>query len=441
MITTVNEIGTHVGYKIEIYPTEEQKSIFNKYFGAARYVYNLGIDIQKKHIKETGNYMSFYSLNKEFIKLKRKKEYSWLTKFDATSLKLVLQDVVNAYNLHKKNSKYFGDPRYKSKKKAKAQFPIRADNMRIHESDDVYISSIGYAKCYNSYGNNIIGNSNKDCLLSMKYLKYANPRITKKGAKYYLSFTIPKDDIFNINSYQYYGGNPQWQEQTSSKAIGIDVGLKHDKWLKDSTGRTVQRPKCEKEKNRIKFYEQKLNRQYETNKVREPRTFKNRQPLKDCISKNMQKTKDKLNKLYDKIANKKYNVIHEYCKELLKQKPEAVVMEDIKVLSLVISNEDMNCNFEKHKKNDLLFDASLFKTRLIIENTMVNNGIKVIYADSQYPSSQICSNCGHRQKLNVNTKYYRCPECGMIMDRDLNAAINLSKLAYLKCPVKRLGIE
>lgn len=435
---TVIEKGTHVGYKVEIFPTEEQKSVFNKYFGTARYVYNLGIDIMKKNKQETRNYFSFYSLNKEFTKLKHTKKYSWLNEFDATFLKLILQDVCNAFNYHKKDYKHYGKPKYKSKKYSKFQFPIRKERISVKNSQ-IKIPSIGLVDYYNSYGE-IIEGFGQSNISKGNHTKFTNPRISKKGSRYYLSFNIPKDENHNINSYQYYDGNQEWQEQESSKAIGIDVGLKHDKWLKDSTGRTVQRPKCEKEYDRIKFYNKKLNRQYETNKVREPRTFKNRQPIKGR-SKNMQKTIDKINKLYDKITNKRHAVVHEYCKELLKQKPEAVVMEDIKVLSLRVTDNNKSCNFQKEKINSLITDAALYDTKIIIENTMVNNGIKVIYADRQYPSSQICSNCGNIHKISVNSKFYRCPECGMVMDRDFNAAINLSKLAYLKCPVKRLGVE
>lgn len=432
----ITEINSYVGYKIEIHPTEEQKSIFNRYFGTARYVYNLGIDIQKEYYEKNKRYLRFYSLNKEFIKLKHTKEYSWLTGFDATSLKLVLQDVCNAYDLHKKNRKHYGKPRYKSKKKSKFQFPIRSDTMSIRNNNQVYVPSIGFVDSNNSYGYQINGFGDRDITIG-RYIKFVNPRISKKGSRYYLSFSIPKDEDHNISSYENYGGNQYWQEQKSSKAIGIDVGLKHDKWLKDSTGRTIKRPKCEKEYKRLKFYQQKLNRQYEINKVRDPRTFKDRQPLKDGISKNMQKIIDKINKLYDRITNKRRNVVHEYCKELLQNKPDAVVMEDIKVNDLMIKTENKNCNFQKEHINNLILDAALFDTAKIIENTMVNNGIKIIYADKQYPSSQICNNCGHIHKIG-QAKYYRCPECGMIMDRDFNAAINLSKLAYLKCPVKKL---
>lgn len=432
----VNKMNGYVGYKIELHPTEEQKFIFNKYFGTARFVYNLAIDVQEQNKNKIGYYLDFQPLCKKFVELKCKDEYGWLKDFDSAFIKGVLQDVCNAYFNKIKNPKKYEKPKYKSKKEFKFQFPIRIDNLRIY-NDKIFISSIGYTDCYNSYGNEIIGNSNPSVHKEIKYLKYTNPRISKKGSKYYLSVSIPKDENHNINSYDSFYSNQFWQVQQSSKAIGIDVGLKHDKWLKDSTGRTVKRPKCEKEYERLKFYQRKLDRQWEINKVREPRTFKNRQPLKDGRSKNMQKTKDKINKLYDKITNKRHNAVHEYCKELLKNKPEAIVMEDIKVLSIMDNNKSLHY-IERDRCNSLLKDAALYDTRIIIENTMVNNGIKVIYADSQYPSSQICSNCGHIHKIKSYVKYYRCPECGMIIDRDFNAAINLSKLAYLKCPVKRI---
>lgn len=431
---TIETFNDYIGYKVKIFPTQEQEKIFNQYFGTCRYVYNLGIDIQKKNIESTNRYLGFYSLNNEFTKIKHTEDYDWLNNFDSTCLKLVLKDLVNAYDFHRKNYKYYRKPRYKSKKKSKKQFPIRSDTMSIRETQ-VFIPSIGFVDYYNSYGDQIIGFGYKN-IKNGNYIKFINPRISFDGSSYYLSFSVLKDEDHNINSYQYYN-NQEWQEQETSNAIGIDVGLRHDKWLKDSTGRTVVRPKCEKEIERLKFYQQKLDRQYEINKDREPRTFKNRQYPINGISKNMQKTKVKINKLYDKIVNKRRNVVHEYCKDLLLQKPDAVVMEDIGVQSLVLTKEDNVPIDEREAMNNLIYNAALFDTMKIIENTMVNNGIKVIYADHNYPSSQICSNCGHIQKIG-QAKYYRCPECGMVMDRDFNAAINLSKLAYLKCPVKRL---
>ena len=87
----------YVGYRIKMYPTEEQKKTFEKYFGACRFVYNLGIDLQEEHYEASKNddsvkykTLSHYDLINKLTSLKKEDKYYWLNDFDSTSLKLVL---------------------------------------------------------------------------------------------------------------------------------------------------------------------------------------------------------------------------------------------------------------------------------------------------------------------------------------------------------------
>lgn len=138
-------------------------------------------------------------------------------------------------------------------------------------------------------------------------------------------------------------------------------------------------------------------------------------------SKNMQKTLDKINKCFKKISNRRKNTVYEYTTSLLKIKPKAIVMESISSKNMTIQNGNTF--------NKLVIDAALYESMVIIEKKMESNGIPVIYADSNYPSSQLCSCCGYKQNIGRKNTYI-CPNCGNTIDRDLNAAINLSKLAY-----------
>ena len=433
----VNEFNDYVGYKIELNPTEEQKEIFEQYFKVAKLIYNLGIDIQEDSISKNGYYLNFKNICKELVNLKNTDEYKWLYQYDSAFLKLILADVVNAYNLYTQNSKHFKKPVYKSKSD-KSRFPIRSDSLRI-EDGRIRISTIGYVDCINSYSDEIIGISNP--YLKGNYLKFTDPRISKEGSRYYLSFSILKDETHNISSYDKYYGNPEWREKPFSEPVGIDFGLRPEKWLKDSTRKVVERPLCKKEKAHISKLQSKINNQYNINKDRDPKTFRDRQPLKNGISKNMQKNINKLNEEYDRITNLRHEAVHQYCNYLLDLKPRAVVMEDLKALSFVIKDDDNTCSIKRRKENALLYDAAIYDTKKIIEDTMVNNGIPVVYAGRRYPSSQICSNCGYINKISPTAKYYRCELCGYVEDRDFNAAYNLANIAdyaYLKSPVKKL---
>ena len=79
----------------------------------------------------------------------------------------------------------------------------------------------------------------------------------------------------------------------------------------------------------------------------------------------------------------------------------------------------------------MIYDAALYETTMIIEQKAISNGINVIRADGQFPSSQICSCCGYRQNIGEK-KIYKCPECGIEINRDLNAAINLANYEHIK---------
>ena len=290
--------------------------------------------------------------------------------------------------------------------------------------DCVKLSSIGKIKYCNSYGDEIIDTGNK-YKTRMKYIHYYNPRVSYNGLNFYLSFTIPKDQYHQVNSYWNYSNNEEWQEQESSESIGIDVGIRNEKWMVDSTGRTVERPSSDKLRKRISRYERKYQRQKDTNLKKNPNFFK----YHPNGSKNMQKTLSRISKDKKKIGNRRRNVINEYACDLIKLKPESIVMESNFSKDMIDANRHRHEG--KSKLNQMIHDAALYESTMIIERKALANDIKVIRADSGFPSSQICSCCGYRQDIG-RKKIYRCPICGTVINRDLNAAINLANYEHIK---------
>ncbi len=412
-------IEDYVGYKIILYPTEELRFKFEEYFAASINVYNLGIQLEEmqKYSQKEKKFLKFYDLNNKVNYLKNNDiNFQWLTRYDSTTIKLVLQDVIYAYEMFFQGRCNY--PRYKDMYSRK-QFPIRSDRMAIAHNG-IKVPSIGFINYYNSYGNQIIGNGDK-LNKNSRYLKYIDPRISFDGLNYYLSFSLPKDEEHNINSYRYYAGNPEWQLQETGEAIGIDVGIKREKWMKDSTGRTVERPDNDAIHKKIAKLQRKYNRQYRTNK--EKGRINENYPQ----TKNMIKTQEKIDKCYKKITNRRRNAVYKYSKDLLEQKPKAVVIENLSSSNMIVKDDKKECNFQKNKINAQIYDAALYESMNIIKRKMEANGIPVIQADPQYPSSQICSRCGYRQNIGQK-KIYKCPNCGLEIDRDLNASINLANL-------------
>lgn len=434
MKKTIKDSDNYVGYKVRLFPTKEQEKTFYEYFKMNRFVYNLCIDLQEEHYIQEGQYkdiedeletkiykrLSPFILIKKLSKLKQEEKYSWLNNYSRSSVDGAIKDCCNAYKKYDNNNLKNGKPKYKSRIYSKKQFYVRNDRLSIKDKT-IKIPSIGEVKYCNSYGKEIIGNGyNK--IVNEKYIHYYNPRISFDGLYFYLSFSITKDEKHQINSYWNYSNNEQWQEQEESEAIGIDVGLKNDKWFVDSTGNRIERPNSDSLNKKINRLQREYQRRKDVYKSK-PSSYQEQHPNG---SKNMQKTLEKINKCFKKITNRRRNVVHEYACSLLKKKPKAIVMESISSSTFVEDNTHIG--IRKTKLDSMIYDAALYESMMIIENKMINNNIPVIKADSNYPSSQLCSCCGHQQNIG-RAKYYRCPVCGTIIDRDLNAAINLKSLA------------
>ncbi len=134
-------------------------------------------------------------------------------------------------------------------------------------------------------------------------------------------------------------------------------------------------------------------------------------------SHNWYKTKLKVRLAHRKVADIRSNAIHHLTSYLAKNHG-AVVLEDLNVKGLL---------FNRHLSK-ALSDAAFGMIRTQAEYKCERYGAELILADRFFPSSQLCSNCGHRQKMPLSVRVYSCPECGMKKDRDLNASLNLQSL-------------
>ena len=155
----------------------------------------------------------------------------------------------------------------------------------------------------------------------------------------------------------------------------------------------------------------KIYRQYEKKLAKAQRKLKN----KDISSKNYHKQILKINKIHSKIKNKRLDYLHKLSAEIANLY-DVVCIENLNMKSL--SNKGF-----KNGKATLDNGYGMFTTMLAYK--LNERGKYLVKIDKWYPSSQICSNCGNRQKLTLDQRTYHCPKCGKSIDRDLNAAINI----------------
>lgn len=202
-------------------------------------------------------------------------------------------------------------------------------------------------------------------------------------------------------------------ETPTGDGIGIDLGISKLAVLSDGTiykniNKTNQVKKLEKCKKRL---QRQVSRKYELNKLQieggENRYSK---------TNNIKKLELKLLKLNRKLTNIRQNYLHQSTTEIIKRKPSYIVLEDLNVSGIM-----KNRHLSKAIQQQSFYE---FKRQLKYKSKW--NNIKFIEADRFYPSSKLCSECGaYKKDLKLSDRTYICTECGCIIDRDLNASINL----------------
>ena len=423
------KVTNPVGYSIELEPTPEQKAIFNKYFGVTRYAYNFALNYYKNNLYPDGHYQQvpFERLTDELTKHKRE-EATWLSEYDTYSIRMGLKDchIAVADYLNKKLF-YAKEPKFKVKKSyyGSRSFAIRNDRLSI-DKYFVKLPSIGCVKINKRTPSNIFGNGNKELVRITRYIKYINPRVIFNGIKYYLAFSIEEhyDNDIMLASQKRFKYNDIWQHKPHTDIIGIDMGCKPNNWLVASNGSTLSRPKDDKEYAKIKKLNKKFQRQLRENNSRWEKTNPTVPSKQRPRTKNELETLKKWNKLEKKIVNRKKDALQCYLSNhILQDKPKAVVIEDIFVSDMFVRDKSINyrhrCAINRTIARSML---SVVKDTIICKCT--RNDISVILADKDFPSTQICSCCGNRTNIG-KASIYKCSNCGTIINRDLNASINL----------------
>ena len=142
-----------------------------------------------------------------------------------------------------------------------------------------------------------------------------------------------------------------------------------------------------------------------------------------ATGKNIQKQILKVQKIYDKLNNIRTDYINKIVSELVKTKPAYITIEDLNVSGMM-----KNKYLSKSVANQRFYE---FRQKLAFKCKLY--GIELRIADRFYPSSKACHNCGSIKKdLKLSDRTYKCPNCGDILDRDLNASLNLRDTTLYK---------
>jgi putative transposase len=157
-----------------------------------------------------------------------------------------------------------------------------------------------------------------------------------------------------------------------------------------------------------------------TKKLKSAQRKRTKRFKKGEVTKNYLKAKRTEQSVHRKIANIRNNACHQMTADVVKTKPSVIVIEDLNVSGML----------KNHKIAKAIAEVSFAEIRRQLEYKCRLNGIELKVADRFYPSSKTCSVCGSKKEaLSLSERTYHCEHCGTVIDRDLNAAINLAKLA------------
>ena len=369
-------------------PNNKQKTKLFQYANTARFAYNWALGREQENYRNGGKFISDGDLRKEFTQLKKTDEYAWLNRVSNNVTKQAIKDACEAYRDFFKG--YTKLPRFKNKKHSVPKF--YQDNVKIQFTDThVKVEGFATSKKKNKQKLNWIRLAEHG-RIPTENVKYMNPRIKYDGLNWWITVGI------------------EYENSTSlplNEGIGIDLGIKDlaicsDEHKYQNINKTQKVRKLEKRKRRL---QRSISRRYE----------KNKKGVSYCKTSNIIKSEKELLKLNHRLTNIRQNYLHQTTTEIAKTKPSYIVLEDLNV-SGMMKNRHLSKAVQQQ---------GFYEFRRQIEYKSTWNNIPVIIADRFFPSSKLCSCCGNIKKdLKLSERIYKC-ECGNVIDRDYQAALNL----------------
>ena len=369
--------------RVMLIPNKKQQTRLFQFAGSARFAYNWALSEEKRNHDECGKFMNDYELRKRFTLYKQEPQNRWLYTISNNVCKQAIKDAVKAYG------KFFkglaGHPKYKSRKRSEPKFYVDPVMIKF-TATHVKLENIAQSRKKNRQTVNWFRLAEHDRIPIGK--KYLNPRISFDGLNWFLTVGIEAEA----------------QEITSSNdGIGIDLGVKDlaicsSGHVYKNINKTSRVRRLKKKQRRL---QRKISRKYERNKKGE-----SYQKTRNII-----KSEKQLLRLTHRLTDIRTNYIQQSTTEII-----FIVMEDLNVKGMM-----KNKHLAKAVQEQKL--AEFYR---IMQYKCEWHGIRFITVDRFYPSSRLCSFCGHKkQDLKLSDRTYICEKCGTVIDRDMNASINL----------------
>jgi putative transposase len=373
-------------FRFELDPNRAQRVRLAKSVGASRYVYNWGLAESRRQFELTGKRPRLGDLKKQLVELKNT-DAPWLYEVSAHIGQSALKDLNHAFERFFKGVKGEGPkagyPRFKRKGER--------DSARIYEvtleERHLRIPNVGRVRL------------KETCRERGFDGRVLSATITRRADRWFVSLAVEREREVVLSR----------EPRKSSEVVGVDLGLSSAAVIHDGTETRVVEPQQALRKNlkRLRRLDRQLAR-------------------KQKGSANRERAKLRRARLHYRVSCQRQEMLHQLSSELARTK-RVIVLEDLHVrgmqrnkhLALSVSDAGMG-----ELRRQLVYKSEWYGSTLVI-------------ADRFFPSSKLCSGCGTiKDTLSLNERVYDCDVCGLSLDRDENAAINLRRLAE-QLPVDR----
>ena len=370
--------------KVALDPSPAQERLLLSHAGAARFAYNAGLAHVKACIEADAKpEWSLYGLRRWWNSSKDALAVSddgviWWGENSKEAYSSGLEALAKGLSNWSKSrrgdrkGRHVGFPRFKSKDRATPRFAYTTGVFGLIEGDPkaLKLPRIGRVHCME----NVTARVGDARVLRMT--------VSQRAGRWFAALTVERD-------------TPTATQAPKAGAVGVDLGIKTLATLSDGTVIENPRP-LRKAERRLKRAQKALSRKVKGSNRRA-------------------KARAKVARIHARVANCRSDAMHK-ATTMIASTYSVVCIEDLHVASMV----------KNRRLARSVSDASLGEFRRQLEYKTARTGAALRVIDRWYPSSKTCSACGAvKAKLSLSERVYRCDTCGLSIDRDLNAAINI----------------
>jgi putative transposase len=365
-------------YRFELDPNQAQRCLLAQSVGASRFVYNWGLEQSQREYERTGRRPLLGELKARLVTLK-KSDCPWLYEVSAHIGQAALQDLDRAFERFFKGLKNEGPksgyPRFKRKGER--------DSARLYEvtleERHLRLPMIGRVRLKETRSKRGFEG------------RILSGTVRRRADRWFVSLCVEREREIALPK----------PVRRASDVVGVDLGLKSAAVVYDGSTTRIVEPSQALRRNLEKL--RRLNRQL---------------ARKEKGSANGAKAKLKLQRLHYRIHCERQHFLHDLSSSLARTK-SVIVLEDLNVKGMQ-ANRRLALSIS---------DVGFGELRRQLTYKAAWHGATIVLADRFYPSSKACSSCGSiKETLGLSERQYDCNACGISIDRDENAAINLRRL-------------